>query len=311
MLSTRSLDAIKATDAPKHDAKFYSLCMVGGVLSCGTTHTAICPLDLVKCRRQTNPGMYKSLWDGLKQTAKEGWNRNGIYRGWQPTFFGYAMQGLFKFGGYEVFKDLYINLMGEETAKHWKNTIYLAASASAEFFADIFLCPMEATKVRIQTSPVEANFPTKLRPAMKQITAGEGAKALWKGIVPLWCRQIPYTMVKFATFENIVALFYKYLLTNPRDSYSKATQLTVTFASGYIAGIFCALVSHPFDSCVSKMNNSAEKINMFQAMKVLGWKGCWNGLGTRILMIGTLTGLQWWIYDTWKTFCGFPSSGGH
>ena len=221
------------------------------------------------------------------------------------------MQGLFKFGGYEVFKDLYINLMGEETAKHWKNTIYLAASASAEFFADIFLCPMEATKVRIQTSPVEANFPNKLRPAMKQITAGEGAKALWKGIVPLWCRQIPYTMVKFATFENIVALFYKYLLTNPRDSYSKATQLTVTFASGYIAGIFCALVSHPFDSCVSKMNNSAEKMNMFQAMKVLGWKGCWNGLGTRILMIGTLTGLQWWIYDTWKTFCGFPSSGGH
>ena len=277
MLSTRSLDAIKATDAPKHDAKFYSLCMVGGVLSCGTTHTAICPLDLVKCRRQTNPGMYKSLWDGLKQTAKQGWNRNGIYRGWQPTFFGYAMQGLVKFGGYEVFKDLYINLMGEETAKHWKNTIYLAASASAEFFADIFLCPMEATKVRIQTSPVEANFPNKLRPAMKQITAGEGAKALWKGIVPLWCRQIPYTMVKFATFENIVALFYKYLLTNPRDSYSKATQLTVTFASGYIAGIFCALVSHPFDSCVSKMNNSAEKMNMLQAMKVLGWKGCWNG----------------------------------
>ena len=311
MLSTRSLDAIKATDAPKHDARFYSLCMVGGVISCGTTHTAICPLDLVKCRRQTNPGMYKSLWDGLKQTAKQGWNRNGIYRGWQPTFFGYAMQGLFKFGGYEVFKDLYINLMGEETAKNWKNTIYLSASASAEFFADIFLCPMEATKVRIQTSPVEANFPNKLRPAMKQITAGEGAKALWKGIVPLWCRQIPYTMVKFATFENIVALFYKYLLTNPRDSYSKATQLTVTFASGYIAGIFCALVSHPFDSCVSKMNNSAEKISMFQAMKILGWKGCWNGLGTRIIMIGTLTGLQWWIYDTWKTYCGFPSSGGH
>ena len=31
----------------------------------------------------------------------------------------------------------------------------------------------------------------------------------------------------------------------------------------------------------------------------------------RILMIGTLTGLQWWIYDTWKTFCGYPSSGGH
>ena len=53
------------------------------------------------------------------------------------------------------------------------------------------------------------------------------------------------------------------------------------------------------------------RISVLQAMKNLGWKGCWNGLGTRILMIGTLTGLQWWIYDTWKTFCGYPSSGGH
>ena len=29
-----------------------------------------------------------------------------------------------------------------------------------------------------------------------------------------------------------------------------------------------------------------------------------KGLGTRIIMIGTLTGLQWWIYDSFKTFYG-------
>ena len=189
MLSTRSLETLKATDAPKHDARFYSTCFMGGVLSCGTTHTFITPLDLVKCRRQTNPGMYSSLWDGLKKTAKTGWNRNGLYRGWQPTMCGYAMQGFFKFGGYELFKDLYINLMGADRAKNYKNTIYLAASASAEFFADIFLCPMEATKVRIQTTPVEANFPTKLGPAMKEFTKEGGVKSLWKGVVPLWCRE--------------------------------------------------------------------------------------------------------------------------
>ena len=180
---------------PKHDARYYSLCCCGGVLSCGTTHTAIAPLDVVKCRRQTNPGIYSSLWDGLKKVSKIAWNRNGLYAGWQPTCIGYALQGLFKFGGYEIFKDMYINLFGSFSAKH-KNTIYLCASATAEFFADMFLCPMEATKVRIQTSKPEANFPTKLGPAIKEITKGEGVKALWKGLVPLWCRQIPYTMVK-------------------------------------------------------------------------------------------------------------------
>ena len=30
-------------------AKFYALCGFGGVLSCGLTHTAVVPLDLVKC----------------------------------------------------------------------------------------------------------------------------------------------------------------------------------------------------------------------------------------------------------------------
>jgi solute carrier family 25 phosphate transporter 3 len=32
--------------------KYYALCGFGGVLSCGLTHTAVVPLDLVKCRMQ-------------------------------------------------------------------------------------------------------------------------------------------------------------------------------------------------------------------------------------------------------------------
>uniref|UniRef100_A0A7N5KKZ7 Phosphate carrier protein, mitochondrial-like n=1 Tax=Ailuropoda melanoleuca TaxID=9646 RepID=A0A7N5KKZ7_AILME len=32
--------------------KFYALCGFGGILSCGITHTAVVPLDLVKCRIQ-------------------------------------------------------------------------------------------------------------------------------------------------------------------------------------------------------------------------------------------------------------------
>lgn len=32
--------------------KYLILCGFGGILSCGTTHTAVVPLDLVKCRLQ-------------------------------------------------------------------------------------------------------------------------------------------------------------------------------------------------------------------------------------------------------------------
>jgi len=71
--------------------------------------------------------------------------------------------------------------------------------------------------------------------------------------------------------------------------------LLVTFLSGYWAGIFCALVSHPADTMVSIINkkNSSEPIGK-QVSKVyaeIGFRGLWNGLLTRIIMIGTLTGL--------------------
>ncbi len=48
--------------------------------------------------------------------------------------------------------------MQKENAFLWRTSLYLAASASAEFFADIGLAPLEAVKVRIQTKPGEILF---------------------------------------------------------------------------------------------------------------------------------------------------------
>lgn len=52
-----------------------------------------------------------------------------------------------KFGLYEVFKVRYSDILGEENSYVYRTALYLAASASAEFFADIALSPMEAAKV--------------------------------------------------------------------------------------------------------------------------------------------------------------------
>ncbi len=45
--------------------------------------------------------------------------------------------------------------MGAENAKAYQNLIYLGASASAEFIADIALCPFEAVKVSRNESQVQ------------------------------------------------------------------------------------------------------------------------------------------------------------
>lgn len=205
-----------------------------------------------------NPDKYKSIGNGFAVTVREDGVR-GLAKGWAPTFIGYSMQGLCKFGFYEVFKILYSDLLGEvsgtfwhltgnacqsrvgmshasglrkndgmslkesferlltmkllwvvtlfwrnlnclfhvckwsvgyvwlawnysyflplcdqqENTYLWRTSLYLAASASAEFFADIALAPMEAAKVRIQTQPGYANT---LRECAPKMYAEEG---LW------------------------------------------------------------------------------------------------------------------------------------
>uniref|UniRef100_A0A3P8XVY6 Solute carrier family 25 member 3 n=2 Tax=Esox lucius TaxID=8010 RepID=A0A3P8XVY6_ESOLU len=281
--------------------KYYALCGFGGILSCGITHTAVVPLDLVKCRLQVDPNKYKSIFRGFSITIKEDGMR-GLAKGWAPTFIGYSMQGLCKFGFYEVFKTTYGDLIGEENAYLWRTSLYLAASASAEFFADIALAPMEACKVRIQTQPGYANT---LRQCAPKMFAEEGLWAFYKGVVPLWMRQIPYTMMKFACFERTVEMLYKHVVPKPRSECSKSEQLVVTFVAGYIAGVFCAIVSHPADSVVSVLNKESGS-SALGVLKKLGPRGVWKGLVARIIMIGTLTALQWFIYDSVKVYFRLP-----
>lgn len=220
--------------------------------------------------------------------AEEGFR--GIFTGWSPTFVGYSMQGAGKYGFYEIFKNLYGDRMFPGANK---TVIYLAASASAEFLADLALCPFESLKVRMQTSVPP--FAKTLREGWGKVVHKEGAASLYKGLYPLWGRQIPYTMVKFATFESAVNGIYSAMGTKPKEAYTTLQQTGVSFLAGYIAGVGCAAVSHPADVMVSKLN--ADRLPGEGAGKAvariygnIGFKGLWNGLPVRILMIGTLTG---------------------
>ncbi|PUU78035.1 mitochondrial carrier domain-containing protein [Tuber borchii] len=301
----------KAGKIDMYSPKFYAACTLGGVLACGLTHTAVTPLDLVKCRRQVDSKLYRSNIQAWR-TISSAEGIRGIFTGWSPTFFGYCVQGGIKYGGYEFFKKFYSDLAGPEKAARYKTAIYLAGSASAEFIADIMLCPFESVKVRMQTTiPPEFKGTTE---GLKSVVAKEGLNGLYKGLYPLWGRQIPYTMMKFASFETTVEMIYNYL-PKSKDQYGTGVQTTVSFAGGYIAGILCAIVSHPADVMVSKLNanrlpGEAFGASMKRIYGEIGFVGLWNGLPVRIVMIGTLTGLQWLLYDSFKLFVGLPTTGG-
>lgn len=118
------------------------------------------------------------------------------------------------------------------------------------------------------------------------------------------------TMMKFASFETVVEIIYKSVIPKPKNECSKCLQLGVSFAGGYVAGVLCAIVSHPADNLVSFLNN-AKGATVGDAVRQLGWWGLFTrGLPLRIFMIGTLTGAQWGIYDAFKVSVGLPTTGG-
>ncbi|KAI9647081.1 mitochondrial phosphate carrier protein [Ciborinia camelliae] len=164
----------------------YSRFALAGAVCCSVTHGGLTPVDVVKTRIQLDPATYnRGLIGGFRQViAKEG--AGALLTGVGPTFAGYFLQGAFKFGGYELFKQQAINLIGYENAVNNKTAVYLASSATAEFFADIALCPLEATRIRLVSDPTYANG---LIGGFSKMLKNEGIGAFYAGFGPILFKQ--------------------------------------------------------------------------------------------------------------------------
>ena len=306
-----------------HPLKFYGYCMTGGFAACGFTHAGVVTLDVAKVRTQAYAK--QGLWpNGLVPSIAKTWRGEGlrgITLGWAPTLWGYGAQGLFKFGLNEFFKDYYTHLMGghevlDQSSTAVKMALWAAASGSAEVFADVALCPLEMTKVRMQvTLPTDADkFPHKMMPAVREMAARSAdTKFPFGSLVPLWGRQVPYTMIKFVGFYQTQEFVYSVLeqyYGRRKSDFSKAQQLGITFACGYWAGIFCAVATQPMDILVSMKGIAENRTKSWSQMaSEMGTRDLFlKGLSTRIIMIGTLTGLQWYIYGAFKSMVGLGTS---
>lgn len=253
----------------------------------------------VKTRIQLEPTVYnKGMIGGFRQViASEG--AGALLTGIGPTFAGYFLQGAFKFGGYEFFKKQHIDYLGLETASNYRTAVYLGSSAAAEFFADIALCPLEATRIRLVSQPTYASG---LISGFSKMLSSEGIGAFYAGFGPILFKQVPYTMSKFVVFEKVSeAIFNIY----PKNTLSDGSQTAVNLGSGLIAGFAAALVSQPADTMLSKINKTpgapgeGTTSRLIKIGKELGLRGSYTGIGARLFMVGTLTAFQFAIYGMW------------
>jgi len=192
--------------------------------------------------------------------------------------------------------------LGERKAWEYRFPIYLTAAACAEFIADIFLCPLEATRIRLVSNP---SYATGLASAFPKILRNEGfVKGFYSGFGPILFKQIPYTMAKFAV-QGWAAEQIMIVSNIDVKTASKNTKVTVALSSGVVAGVAAAIISHPADTLLSLINKEGAggegsiSTRLVRLAKDTGFKKlCVTGLGARCVMIGTLTAGQFGIFDT-------------
>ncbi|KAF8536631.1 mitochondrial carrier domain-containing protein [Trichophaea hybrida] len=282
----------------------YSRFAFAGAVCCSVTHGALTPVDVVKTRIQLDPAKYnKGMVGGFRQViSQEG--AAALLTGFGPTAAGYFLQGAFKFGGYELFKQQSINLLGYETASQNRTAVYLASSALAEFFADIALCPLEATRIRLVSQP---EFASGLLGGFSKILKNEGIGAFYSGFGPILFKQVPYTMAKFVVYEKVSNAIFSVW---KKDELSAPLQTTANLGAGLIAGFAAAIVSQPADTMLSKINKTpgapgeGTTSRLIKIGKELGIKGSYTGIGARLFMVGTLTAFQFAIYSDIKKALG-------
>ncbi|KAH7276665.1 hypothetical protein KP509_39G017000 [Ceratopteris richardii] len=287
-------------------SKYYASCAAGGMLSAASCHVLFTPLDVLKVNMQVHPGKYHSVLGGLHLLWREH-GLSGLWKGWSGKLFGYGAQGACKFGFYEYFKKIYCDAVGPDNVKQYKTLIYLAGSASAQIIADVALCPFEAVKVKVQAQPL---FARGLRDGFPRVYSSGGIQGLYRGILPLWSRNLPFSMIMFSSFEHSVDFLYHHVLHKQRSDCSKPVQLGVTCTAGYMAGTIGCLVSNPADNVVSSLYNNKSQ-SLLQAVKSIGFPGLFTrSLPLRIMLVGPLVTLQWFAYDSIKVLIGLPTSGG-
>ncbi|EDO19650.1 hypothetical protein Kpol_1018p190 [Vanderwaltozyma polyspora DSM 70294] len=302
---------------PQYTMSDYFKFALAGAIGCGSTHSSLVPIDVVKTRIQLEPTVYnKGMVASFKKIIGEE-GAGALMTGFGPTLLGYSIQGAFKFGGYEVFKKLFVDTLGYETSVNYKNTIYMGSAAAAEFIADIALCPLEATRIRLVSQPTFANG---LVDGFSRIMKEEGVGSFYRGFTPILFKQIPYNIAKFLVYERAAELYYG--IAGPKETLSQALNTGINLLAGLTAGLAAAIVSQPADTLLSKVNKTPKAPGqstiglLAQLAKQLGFVGSFSGLPTRLVMVGTLTSLQFGIYGTLKKSLGCAPTieiggGGH
>ncbi|KAJ7095802.1 mitochondrial carrier domain-containing protein [Mycena belliarum] len=288
---------------PQFTLQDYSSFFAAGALCCTLSHGAMTPIDVVKTRIQINPA-YKGLGilTGTRYViAKEG--AGALLTGFGPTAVGYLAQGGAKFAGYEFWKKSFVQIAGDQdSAVKYRTAIYLGAASVAEFFADILLTPLEATRIRLVS---ERNYASGLVSGFARMAREGGIRELYAGFLPILCKQIPYAIGQFTVNEFCHELVFRAMSEETKRDLSSSAVFGISLGSGITAGFAAAVLSHPADTLLSQINkghgpSGSMSYRLITLAREAGFKGLFAGIFPRMVMTAGLVSSQFLMYGEIK-----------
>lgn len=182
---------------------------------------------------------------------------------------------------------------------------YGFASASSGVLTRIVCQPFDVVKIRfqLQLEPIKKGSAAKytsIAGAFAQIPREEGARALWKGLIPAQLLSVAFNTSQFVAFEVITRNVFPLL---PAKLQMPDMKPATHFLCGAMAGCTATAIAQPLDVLRTRFVAQGEPrryTSISQALVMLikeeGFLAMYKGLIPTLIQIGPQTGCQFGFY---------------
>jgi hypothetical protein len=193
-------DAISPTDDPKA-TPLWARVAAGG--SAGAAASACAnPTDVVKVRLQADGRLqqprYRGTIDAIRCITREEGLR-AFYKGLGPNVQRATVVNGIGIASYDQSKQTVVAMLGEDESLLAR---FLAALVGGLATA-LVGCPFDVLKTRMMVQPVDRPLYTSAGQCALAIVRVEGTLALWKGLLPVYCRQAPFNVLNYLIMEQL------------------------------------------------------------------------------------------------------------
>uniref|UniRef100_A0A182KFJ4 Mitochondrial ornithine transporter n=1 Tax=Anopheles christyi TaxID=43041 RepID=A0A182KFJ4_9DIPT len=262
------------------------------------------PMDTVKVKMQTFPGLYKGLVNCTMQTFRRDGVVRGLYAGTLPAIVANVAENSVLFAAYGACQQAVSQAVHKPSIAELSTLENATAGFLAAFFSSFTLCPTELIKCKLQALRETAGGEKSGRPTItsyalvSQILRTEGIPGMFRGLTSTFAREMPGYFFFFGGYEQT-----REFLARPGQSKDEIGPLR-TMVAGAVGGVALWTVIFPADVIKSRIQVYSMRASMTQVgldiFRKEGALAFYNGLLPTIVRTIPATAVLFVVYEYTK-----------